>query len=699
MTTATLINQTAMTNETENVSDGNDPPMSEEQAQRHLETVIDSASAQPVDAKTILESLSTSEPGSISDSFGRYKILEELGRGAMGSVYLAEDQQLAREVALKIPHFRQPLDPVMVQRFYREAQAAATLRHPGICPVFDVGEIDGQHYITMAYIQGQSLRDFITSDAQEVKHAVRIIRKLALALAEAHKHNVVHRDLKPANIMIDERKEPVVMDFGLAYRSTEGEERLTHSGTIMGTPAYMPPEQVDGDIESIGAAADIYSLGVIFYEMLTGTLPFSGKLMSILKQIANDDPKPPSSHRKGIEPALEKICLKMMAKQIEDRYASMDDVASDLGKYLKKRLLGTDASITIKPESRNKKSKTKSRSSSDATERFAAPLATADDEFDSTSESDEYTPLKRSTPSRKSKQSTKTPLLIACGVAAVLFLAVVFLLTQNNAETPEAPTDDLVASIQPNDNSNDVADSASDEDNTQPATTAPTTEFDAENYALNFDGDSYVTIRGINRDENGPITIEAYIRVHQKNDGPIMSGLGVSLHLARGKLRFYAESRDGNSGTASLRLGPKDRLPRLQHVAGVWDGETARLFVDGLEGVEDFKSNVDLGEWWSSSDFVIGKRSDQEHFYGTIDEFRISSSARYKDSFVPPRFNERWTSDTSTIALLHFDEGDGRSSVDASGNADKILITNPSWMNLRSQRPLPLIRRFRNGRP
>lgn len=301
------------------------------------QTLVESSQSEPANVRVAADAPRT--------KFGRYRLLKELGRGAMGAVYLAHDEQLDREIALKIPQFGQDLDPALLERFYREARAAAALRHPGICPVFDVGEIDGQHYITMAFIKGRPLRDFTkTTRTQGIRQVVRVIRKLAMAMAEAHKHNVTHRDLKPANVMIDERKEPVVMDFGLARRSAEGEEKLTHSGTVIGTPAYMSPEQVDGDNDRVGPPADIYSLGVIFYEMLTGQLPFQGNLMSILKQIANDEPQPPSELRSEVTSELEAVCLKMMAKQIEDRYQSMEQVAADLTDFLKQKNAGTEES-------------------------------------------------------------------------------------------------------------------------------------------------------------------------------------------------------------------------------------------------------------------------------------------------------------------------------------------------------------------
>src|SRR5207248_3269451 len=153
---------------------------------------------------------------------------------------------------------------------------AATLSHPNICPVFDVGTIDGIHYVTMAYVEGKTLSALIRGDERLPQKAVAaVVRKLALAMQEAHACGVIHRDLKPSNVMINKRNEPVIMDFGLARRAQEN-ARLTRSGSVLGTPAYMAPEQVKGDPKAVGPASDIYSMGVILYEMLTGELPFNG---------------------------------------------------------------------------------------------------------------------------------------------------------------------------------------------------------------------------------------------------------------------------------------------------------------------------------------------------------------------------------------------------------------------------------------
>ena len=188
--------------------------------------------------------------------FGRYQILRILGEGAMGSVYLAHDTVLERKVAIKVPKLDNS-DSDDLQRFYREARTMATLRHPHLCPVFDVGEFGGVHYFTMAYIEGGTLVDYLKEGERlPDRQVARLIAKTASALDTAHKTGIIHRDLKPANIMIDGNKEPVVMDFGLAG-VTDTNANLTQWGQMLGTPAYMAPEQILGDLDLVGPASDV----------------------------------------------------------------------------------------------------------------------------------------------------------------------------------------------------------------------------------------------------------------------------------------------------------------------------------------------------------------------------------------------------------------------------------------------------------
>ena len=267
---------------------------------------------------------------------GRYRILQELGAGAMGTVYLAQDTQLDRQVALKTPRFVGDDTSDAIARFYREAQSAAKLQHRNICPVYDVGKIDSQHFISMAFIRGRCMTECVKPGALlTTTDAASLVQRLALGMAEAHRQNVVHRDLKPANIMIDLENEPVVMDFGLA-RQMDNASRITGTGIALGTPAYMSPEQVSGSGDDVGTQADVYSLGVILYELLTGELPFQGAVAQVVYQIVHTDPKPPTRLRTELDSELESICLRMMDKSRESRFQSMTDVSTALNGYLKR---------------------------------------------------------------------------------------------------------------------------------------------------------------------------------------------------------------------------------------------------------------------------------------------------------------------------------------------------------------------------
>jgi hypothetical protein len=252
----------------------------------------------------------------------------------MGAVYLAHDTQLDRPVALKVPTFG-PGEEGLRERFFREARAAAALRHPNLCPVFDLGEQGGVPYLTMAYIEGQSLSAYLRSKERlPPREAVRLVRALAEALQEAHDHGIIHRDLKPSNILLNDRRQPVVTDFGLARRTASQDERLTRTGAIMGTPAYMPPEQVNGDVAAMGPGCDIYALGVILYELLAGRPPFEGPMGVLIARIVLDPPPSLTGLRPDLDPALEAICFKALAKQPEDRYPSMRAFARALESWL-----------------------------------------------------------------------------------------------------------------------------------------------------------------------------------------------------------------------------------------------------------------------------------------------------------------------------------------------------------------------------
>lgn len=297
------------------------------------------ASAQSSNLDAALESTISSTRGPAAaatrQTVGDYELLGEIARGGMGVVYKARHRHLDRLAAIKLIKSGELADDDEVRRFHVEAQAAACLDHPGIVPVYEVGEQDGQHFLALAYIDGQSLWHSVKQSPLPPREAARLIEQVATAIHYAHERGIVHRDLKPQNILINSQGHPKVTDFGLAKKQ-ERDSGLTATGQVLGTPGYMPPEQVNGHSELVGPLADVYSLGATLYCLLSGRPPFqAATAVETMLQVLKVNPVPPRQLNPAIPQDLETICLKCLEKTPAQRYATAQELADELGRFLR----------------------------------------------------------------------------------------------------------------------------------------------------------------------------------------------------------------------------------------------------------------------------------------------------------------------------------------------------------------------------
>lgn len=277
-------------------------------------------------------------PWSLGDQvkyFGNYELLGEVAKGGMGVVWRARQQALNRTVAVKMIRSGLFADKDEVQRFHAEAQAVAQLRHPNIVNVHEIGEHEGQHYYSMDFIEGSTLAERCHGKAMNVREAAELLRTVCEAVHFAHQRGFLHRDLKPHNIMVDSEGRPHVLDFGLAKRIDE-DQSLTLTGAVLGSPSYMAPEQAEGRNDRVGPHTDVYALGAILYQMLTGRPPFLGRTAAeTMMQVVQREPAAPSRSNPDLPRDLETICLKCLEKEPAQRYATARELGEELGRFLK----------------------------------------------------------------------------------------------------------------------------------------------------------------------------------------------------------------------------------------------------------------------------------------------------------------------------------------------------------------------------
>jgi eukaryotic-like serine/threonine-protein kinase len=280
--------------------------------------------------------------GSVVD--GRYRVLQRIGSGGMADVWLADDEHLQRRVALKVLHARFAQDREFVERFRREAEAAAGLQHPNIVAVFDRGEVDGTYYIAMQYLEGRTLKQLIDAGL-EPEQAASLIRQVLEGARFAHRHGIVHRDLKPQNVLVDDEGKATVTDFGIARA---GVSEITQAGSVMGTPHYFSPEQAQGF--DVTAVSDLYSIGVMLYEAITGRLPFEGdSAVAVAMKQVSQAPQRPSSINPQVSPALDAVVMRALEKEPGQRFQSADAFIAALDTALKEPGGGPGSTAAFAP--------------------------------------------------------------------------------------------------------------------------------------------------------------------------------------------------------------------------------------------------------------------------------------------------------------------------------------------------------------
>src|SRR5438270_3703109 len=288
----------------------------------------------PPNANPPPDNKKTTSAAEFLGELGDYELLEEVGRGGQGVVFRARQKNLNRIVALKVISLGQWANKAHLKRFRLEAEAAARLEHPGIVPIHEVGEGDGSCYFSMKFIEGGQLDEVVKQSPMSVRRAAELIAKVARTVSYAHEHGILHRDIKPGNILLDAKGEPHLTDFGLA-RLVESESSVTQTLDVLGTPSYMAPEQAVGNNAAVSSATDVYGLGAVLYQLLTGHPPFAGgTTYETIKLLLDTEPRSPRLLNPKIDRDLSTICLKCLEQDSQRRYPSALALAEDIERWL-----------------------------------------------------------------------------------------------------------------------------------------------------------------------------------------------------------------------------------------------------------------------------------------------------------------------------------------------------------------------------
>ncbi len=296
---------------------------------------VDAGSSEGTKATEVTDGEKPARVAETLGEFGNYELLEEIGRGGQGVVFRARQRSLNRTVALKIIGLGQWATKAHLKRFRREAEAAASLDHPCIVPIYEVGERDGSCYFSMKFVEGGQLDEVVRQTPMSIRQAAELIAKVARTVHYAHEHGILHRDIKPGNILLDANGEPHLTDFGLA-RLVESESSVTHTLEVLGTPSYMAPEQAAGNNAGLSSATDVYGLGAVFYQLLTGHPPFAGgTTFETVRLVLDTEPRQPRLWNPKVDRDLSTICLKCLEKDPKRRYSSALALAEDLERWLR----------------------------------------------------------------------------------------------------------------------------------------------------------------------------------------------------------------------------------------------------------------------------------------------------------------------------------------------------------------------------